>query len=87
MCRKSHPLYRCEALRKVHINKRVQLVDQWHLCRVCLQSHGQGECRFKGCLRCESQHNLINCPTPAAQVNTLHHHNVSVKEEPTDNTQ
>lgn len=73
LCQGGHPLYRCEKFKEITLNKKVQLVDQWHLCRVCLTSHGNGECKLKGCLRCGENHNVILCPTSTAQVSVLTH--------------
>lgn len=84
MCTKLHPLYRCDAFRQININKRVQLIYQWNLCRVCLLPYDEGAGRFKGCPRCEGQHNLMNCPNSAAHVNLIQHKSAREQKSPVD---
>lgn len=71
MCNGNHFLGRCNKFREVILSRRIQLLDQWHLCQVCLRPHGKGECKWKGCLRCNGHHHLMNCPIDAPQVNML----------------
>lgn len=71
LCKGDHPLYRCSKFKSTTLNKKIQLVDQMHLCRNCLKKHGPGECKFSGCPRCGEKHNLLLCPVAVAQVSAL----------------
>lgn len=72
MCQGEHWLSKCQKFREVALQKRIQLIDQWHLCRLCLGGHAQGECKWTGCLRCNGSHHVMNCPLERGQVNLIY---------------
>ncbi|XP_062542311.1 uncharacterized protein LOC134210280 [Armigeres subalbatus] len=48
--RTDHRLRYCQDFKSLDYAERMQVVNQWKLCRVCLNEHGQALCKFK--LRC-----------------------------------
>lgn len=74
-CRKlkkeRHCLRHCEDFRKLPPSERIKLVEQKRLYRVCLNDHGNAECKFK--LRCSvgeclQRHDPLLHPTTFSSV-------------------
>ncbi|XP_062537677.1 uncharacterized protein LOC134206002 [Armigeres subalbatus] len=80
--RMDHRLRYCEDFRKLSSSDRIKLVEQKRLCRVCLNDHGNAECKFK--LRCsvgecQQRHNPLLHPTSTTvAMNTHVHSNNSI---------
>lgn len=72
MCGEGHHLYRCSKFLTASLGKRIELVDQWGLCRNCLRKHEKNACAFGNCVRCKTeQHNSVLCPQNKSQVNLV----------------
>ncbi|XP_062537861.1 uncharacterized protein LOC134206187 [Armigeres subalbatus] len=80
--RMDHRLRYCEDFRKLSSSDRIKLVEQKRLCRVCLNDHGNAECKFM--LRCsvgecQQRHNPLLHPTSTTvAMNTHVHSNNSI---------
>jgi hypothetical protein len=64
--RSDHRLRYCEDFKKLPSSDRIRLVEERRLCKVCLNDHGNAECKFK--LRCnvgtyQQCHNPLLHPT------------------------
>lgn len=64
--RVDHRLRYCEDVKKLSSTDRIKLVEQKRLCKVCLNDHGNAECKFK--LRCnvgdcQQRHNPLLHPS------------------------
>ncbi|XP_055589664.1 uncharacterized protein LOC129741877 [Uranotaenia lowii] len=52
VCKSSnHRLRDCQEFKEMSVLQRLELVEKWKLCHVCLNDHGKSWCRFK--IRCD----------------------------------
>lgn len=60
-CKENHPLYHCEAFLKLPIEKRIQVVQNAHICTNCLRStdHKSKTCKSSSCRKCNKKHNTL----------------------------
>ncbi|XP_062700972.1 uncharacterized protein LOC115254910 [Aedes albopictus] len=63
--RTDHRLRYCEDFKCLPAAERIKLVEQWKLCKICLNDHGKAQCKFQircrvdGCL---ARHNTLLHP-------------------------
>lgn len=74
-CNSDHPLYYCVDFLQLSIGGRVDRINEWGLCEVCLKDHSElkpqqlEECeKTISCKRCQNnkRHNSVLCPTREA---------------------
>ncbi|XP_055605754.1 uncharacterized protein LOC129753928 [Uranotaenia lowii] len=52
VCKSSnHRLRDCQEFKEMSVLQRLELVEKWKLCHICLNDHGKSWCRFK--IRCD----------------------------------
>ncbi|XP_062541407.1 uncharacterized protein LOC134209436 [Armigeres subalbatus] len=73
--RTDHRLRYCQDFKNLTYADRMKVVEQWKLCRLCLNEHGVAQCRFK--LRCNigecrQAHNSLLHPMDGAVGTTAH---------------
>ncbi|KAL0111278.1 hypothetical protein PUN28_012882 [Cardiocondyla obscurior] len=56
---KRHPIYLCDAFKKLTVQKRIDLVKKARLCYICLRSHNNKPCKFMNCTICNKRHNSL----------------------------
>ncbi|XP_026471455.1 uncharacterized protein LOC113375724 [Ctenocephalides felis] len=64
LCKKSHPLFKCEEFRKLKVNERISQVQQLKTCTNCLNTNHQiDNCSVLiRCVVCHEKHNtLLHC--------------------------
>ncbi|XP_055645114.1 uncharacterized protein LOC129780714 [Toxorhynchites rutilus septentrionalis] len=58
----NHRLRNCQDFWKLSVYQRLQAVDGWELCRICLNAHGNARCRMNIRCRvanCQERHNTL----------------------------
>lgn len=56
---KRHPLYLCDAFKRLEVPKRIELVKSAKICYNCLRSHRDRRCKFSNCTICQKRHNTL----------------------------
>lgn len=56
---KKHPLYICDAFKRLSVPKRIELVKSAKVCYNCLRSHRDTPCKFSNCTVCQKRHNTL----------------------------
>ncbi|XP_066585554.1 uncharacterized protein [Prorops nasuta] len=54
-----HPLFRCEAFKKLSVKERFNLVKKAKLCYNCFRSHRGKPCKLSSCTVCAQNHNTL----------------------------
>ncbi|XP_070527506.1 uncharacterized protein [Cardiocondyla obscurior] len=56
---KKHPLYLCDAFKKMTVQQRIDTVKSAKLCYNCMRSHRGTQCKFSNCTICQKRHNTL----------------------------
>ncbi|XP_039451485.2 uncharacterized protein LOC120430439 [Culex pipiens pallens] len=72
--RTDHRIRFCDDFLKLAWEARMNIAEEWNLCQLCLNEHGQTRCRFKGHCNvgsCKERHHpLLHPPGPPAPLST-----------------
>jgi hypothetical protein len=67
MCNGKHYLIKCYKFLALTVEKRIELAKDWDICAICFRIHNSGECKWTGCVHCQGNHHVINCPVKSGK--------------------
>lgn len=60
LCKKEHPIYRCESFLSLNVNDRIFSAKRLKLCLNCLRdNHPTWKCKLQKCIKCQKLHNSL----------------------------